>query len=244
MKILKYNLTRKDFVPPLLLKVLGRDRQQTLKYYYHDALRSHSQYNEDLIIDAILKCKEKGIYVDVGANHPDQLSNTKRFYDRGWHGINIEPNPRAYEVFRTKRERDINLNIGVGEKRGVCPFYSMSINTLSSFDKESALKSGKHYNAKLEEVLEIPVVPLKEVFKEHLDDSHVDFMSIDTEGYDMNVLLSNDWASYRPSLIMIETGETKDFISKFLADNGYVMVFDNFTNAIYMEKDFPLFKAV
>lgn len=240
MKIHKYNLTRKDFVPPLLLKLMGRERQQTLKYFYSDRLRSHSQYNEDLIIDAVLKCKEKGVYVDVGANHPDQLSNTKRFYDRGWHGINIEPNPQAYELIKSKRERDINLNIGVGEERGVCPFYSMSISTISSFDKESALKAGKHYKAKLEEVLEVPVLPLKEVFKEHLPGGKIDFMSVDTEGYDMNVLLSNDWERYRPTLIIIETNDTKEGISKFLADRGYELVFDNFTNAIYLEKNYPV----
>ena len=74
---------------------------------------SFSQYGEDVIIDRLLCHKKRGFYIDIGANHPDRFSNTKRFYVKGWSGINIEPNPIIFKKF-AKRTRDVNLNIGIG----------------------------------------------------------------------------------------------------------------------------------
>src|SRR3989344_293995 len=69
---------------------------------------SYSQQGEDLIIDKLLVGKKKGFYVDVGAHDPVRFSNTKRFYDKGWSGINIDPNPWLIKKFQKQRDRDIN----------------------------------------------------------------------------------------------------------------------------------------
>ncbi len=142
--------------------------KQTEVYVRSKLLKSFSQYNEDLIIDVILKCKKNGFYVDVGANHPDILSNTKRFYDRGWIGINIEPNPKLIELFKKDRSNDINLNIGIDKESGILPFYVMTSDAGSSFDKQVAIDTGKPYGSKIVDVLDIPVLPLVKVFEEHL----------------------------------------------------------------------------
>ena len=75
---------------------------------------SYSQLGEDLILDFFLKGKGSGFYVDVGAYHPINLSNTYKFYKRGWSGINIEPNYTKFRLFEEQRSKDINLNIGIG----------------------------------------------------------------------------------------------------------------------------------
>jgi FkbM family methyltransferase len=241
MKIFNSNITKRDLIPPIILKILGKEVEYTTrKYYYNDILKTYSQYNEDLIIDTIFKCKDDGFYVDVGANSPEIGNNTKRFYDRGWNGINIEPNPQLYEILSSKRIKDINLNIGIGTDKSIIPFYLMTADTISSFDKESAMKSGKIHGAELKAILEIAVFPLQEVFDEYLNNTDIDFLSIDTEGYDLKVLVSNNWNRYRPHLVVIETGGKKEMIINYLTEKNYILVFDNYTNAIFLDKFFSL----
>ena len=79
---------------------------------------SYAQLLEDVILYCALKDVDKGFYIDVGASDPTQLSVTKFFYDRGWHGINIEPLPDKCALLAEKRPRDVNLCIGLGNKRG------------------------------------------------------------------------------------------------------------------------------
>ena len=71
-----------------------------------------------MILYCALKDVDKGFYVDVGANDPTVDSVTKFFYDRGWHGINIEPLPDKCALLAEKRPRDINLCIGLSSERG------------------------------------------------------------------------------------------------------------------------------
>ena len=68
---------------------------------------SYSSNKEDVIIDILTGFKQNGVYIDVGANHPDIISVTKKFYDRGWSGVNIEPNYDNYLLFLEKRKREV-----------------------------------------------------------------------------------------------------------------------------------------
>src|SRR3989344_6416322 len=82
---------------------------ELMKMFYWQPIRnSYSQNNEDLKIDELLNYPSKGFYVDVGAYDPDRFSNTKRFYLKGWRGINIEPDVYSFNKFLEKRPEDIN----------------------------------------------------------------------------------------------------------------------------------------
>ena len=171
----------------------------------------------------ILKCKNNGSYVDIGANHPTDLSDTKRFYDRGWRGINIEPNPSLFTAFQGDRIGDINLNLGVGNTTGILPFYVMSASTLSSFDKDAALEGGKIHGAILEKVIEIEVWPLQRVLEKY-QNKDIDLLSVDTEGYDLRVIESNDFSKWRPKCLIIETNQDDGAVNSYLIDKGYELV--------------------
>ncbi len=94
---------------------------------------SYSQNGEDYEIEFLLNNKKNGFYIDVGAINPIRFNNTKRFYQKGWTGINIEPNPKKIPLFLKERKRDINLNIGISEKEGILEFYEFFPDTLSTF---------------------------------------------------------------------------------------------------------------
>ena len=92
----------------------------------HLAYTTYSQTGEDIIINFIFNAR--GIsypsYLDIGAFHPYELSNTYFFYKKGSKGINIEPNPNSIQLFEELRPFDINLNIGIGASNSVLKFYA------------------------------------------------------------------------------------------------------------------------
>jgi FkbM family methyltransferase len=201
----------------------------------YSLIDSYSQYQEDLILDAIFQ-KQDGFYVDIGANDPIEFSNTYRFYKKGWRGINIEPQKDRVDLFLKTREGDINLNLGIGKERGQLEFYNLGVHTLSTFDKETAVAHAKRFKTDIIETIVIKVERLETVLSEYLPQGkHIDFMSIDTEGWDMDVLLSNDWNRFRPSIVVIEVGSQLEEIMKFFKNNSYELVYKNSCN--YFFKD-------
>ena len=204
-----------------------------------------SQCGEDLIIESLIPFKKDGFYIDIGANHPIKYSNTFLFKNKGWKGINIEPNPDRMKLFKIFRRKDINLNIGIGREKSELDFYVFNEHTLSTFDANSA-KEFEKIGHKIIRTIKVPVLPLKEIMEKHVKEKEVDLMSIDTEGYDMEVLESNDWNKFRPRFIILETleyrkdGEGKKLNSAFdpfMLSVGYKKVADTYINSIY-EKNY------
>ncbi len=203
---------------------------------------SYSQLGEDLVIDSLLGHKEKGFYVDVGAGHPIICNNTMRFYKRGWMGINIEPDPVAFAKLMQVRPRDINLSVGVGAQRGTAEykhFYAGNVSTFSELEAAISMEEGYE----LESAWPVDVVRLEDVLEEHAEDREIDFMSVDTEGWDLQVLAGNDWSRWSPSVICVETAlkhaldASKKYdpaVQRLLESLGYHQVFNNAINTIYL----------
>ena len=236
MMLLGQKIGRSDFIPPIVRKLLKREKgYDAYRPFVHEILSSYGQYHEDLVLDILFSCKNEGFYIDVGANDPEELSNTKRFYEKGWSGINIEPTPHLYEKLCVSRKRDINLNVGIAPERGEMPFYIMSADTLSSFDKEAALKSGKIHGAKLLDDISIQVLPLNEIFDLHVRGRCVDILSVDVEGFDLDVLKSNDWERNRPYALIVEINQDESNILQYLEGQDYLLVYNNFTNGVFID---------
>jgi FkbM family methyltransferase len=224
--------------------------KNSLKFTYHEIIerffkkifyKSYSQEGEDLIIDGLLGNKNFGYYIDIGANDPERFSNTKRFYDKGWRGINIEPDYNNYLKFLNKRPEDLNLNIGISSKNQTLKFYKFNVGTISTFSEKDAENSKKLGFEILEEI-EIKVITLKDIMEKYVKNDFVDFLSVDTEGHDLEVLKSNDWDKYRPKLICIENHEDLTDLNKnFLEKNLYKKVASTDINSIYI--DIKIFDA-
>jgi FkbM family methyltransferase len=199
-------------------------------------LNSYSQFNEDLIIDLLFESKRTGFYLDVGANDPSSCNNTKRFYDKGWSGINIEPGKDSFEKLCLSRPRDINLNIGIGFATGTLTFYQVVENPqLSSFDKKLASTTAAKLELTVEEI-QIAVWRLVDVFEHYVKNKHVDFMSVDAEGLDLEVLQSNDWDRFRPTLVMVEIDKGFRDIVGYMKHCKYILIYNNEHNGIFIDK--------
>lgn len=182
-----------------------------------------------MILSRMFEKQDVGFYVDIGAHHPMRFSNTYYFYKKGWSGINIDAAPGSMKSFRKLRRRDINIEaaIGLGDKEST--YYVFNEPALNSFDKKlSEMRHSQNGPFKIERTIQLRTRPLSSVLEEYLSgEVCIDFMSVDVEGRDLDVLMSNDWARFRPSVILVElleselTGLTDNQIAKFLVAQGY-----------------------
>lgn len=225
-----------------MIKAIKKVLLKYLPVNYFAYSKSYSQDGEDMILKAIYEQKKgyKGFFVDVGAHHPVRYSNTNYFYKRGWKGINIEPTPSAIGAFNTFRKRDINLNIGIGPEKTKLKFYCFNEPALNSFSEEVSKRidaeSGKY---KIIKELDIDVLPLSDVLDQYLPaNTTIDFLSIDVEGLDYQVLLSNNWDKYKPGVILVEENVNVDELNhspiyKFLKEKGYTFFAKTLRTCVY-----------
>jgi FkbM family methyltransferase len=213
-----------------ILKMTG------LPEYLHRS-NSYSQDGEDMVLKTFFEDKTKyykGFYVDVGAHHPFRFSNTAYFYQRGWRGINIEPGQNLIRNFKRYRKRDINLNMGITGQASELTFYIFNDQALNSFDRELSLSRHKDTSPyRIVKELKIKTSPLSDILDKYLPENQkIDFLSIDAEGLDLEILKSNNWEKYTPDFILAEQNLREfavesmktDEIYNYLNKNSYKMV--------------------
>lgn len=213
--------------------------------YYPFVKKSYAQEGEDLILARIFGRKKNGFFVDVGAFHPKRFSNTYFFYKHGWRGINIEANPKSIKLFHKIRKRDINLNIPVSDKPDVLKYYMFNEPALNGFSKELSTQRNGQGNYVILNELELKTQRLDEILAEHLPQNQtIDFMSIDVEGFDYQVLISNNWNKFRPSILLVEALDfdiEKPELSKthvFLKENNYSLYAKAVNTIIYRDNNY------
>ena len=166
------------------------------KHRYFDGVPaiSWSQCGEDLILDTLIGGKTNGFYIDLGAHDPVVISVTKRFYDRGWSGINVEANPQRYRKLNETRNRDVNLNYAISNEEGHTTLFLMSSSAMSTTVSSIAEKLEAEGRTKIVDTLEIESRTLRMIFDQHVVGS-VDFLNIDIEGQDLAALESLDFGT-------------------------------------------------
>lgn len=185
-KIVKKSLSIKDFEP--------------IYYKY-----SYSQEGEDMILAKIFEGKINGFYVDVGAHHPQRFSNTYYFYLLGWQGINIDAMPDCMKFFDKIRPNDINLEIGISASGEKLIYHAFTEPAYNSFCQETNEVYSNTYKFEKAFEKEIQTYSLSEVLDKYLPfNQTIDFLSIDVEGLDYEILVSNNWEKYSPAVVLVE----------------------------------------
>ncbi|MCP8467864.1 FkbM family methyltransferase [Pseudomonas sp. ZM23] len=163
---------------------------------------SFAQNFEDVMLWRALKHIQNGFYVDVGAFSPDLDSVTKAFYNAGWSGINIEPNPDFAVPYQVNRPRDILVTDAVSDSSGEQEIYIVPSTGLTSMDQGVA----DHHADKgwTVEPIKVRVRTLAEILEEHAPGRDIHFLKIDVEGLEENVIRGNDWERFRPWILVIE----------------------------------------
>ena len=173
-----------------------------LKNRYLIPKKTYSMDGEDLAINKFVEKKKNGFYVDVGAHHPIQRNNTHILFKKGWEGINIDINEFSIDLFNYLRPKDLNLQIAVSNKNGEITFYSQkNFSQLNTTDKDIAKE---HFQNNFR----TKVIKCKTI-QNILDNSKynnkkIDFLNIDVEGAEMQVLSTLNFELHNPTLICIE----------------------------------------
>lgn len=180
---------------------------------------SFSQFGEDLAVFRWAKefGIEKGKYLDVGAFHPVLLSNTLLLHRSGWEGVNIDMNPDKIATFDLLRPQDDNICCAVSAepKRYVIERAGSPAEHLRELLSDEQIESG------LRVVLSQTI---KEALKNTcLDGQSVDYVNIDCEGFDFQVLQQIDFADFRPAILTIEALNMveQEKICQFLSEKRY-----------------------
>lgn len=183
--------------------------------HFGPTLHSYSQHGEDL--DLLAEWRKlrpnalRGVYVDVGANHPSRLSNTYLLYRNGWSGVTIEPSLHLTHLHRQFRPRDAQLPIACGLHPAVLNFNIASAPVLSTFNRqiEGTVSAGSVTGINIIRNEFVPVLPLDTVL-EPFCYSEIDILSIDAEGFDMEVLRGASESLKKTLLLIVEATTTQE----------------------------------
>lgn len=201
---------------------------------------SYAQNFEDVMLWRALKNIKNGFYVDVGAWSPDIDSVTKVFYENGWSGINIEPNPDFYNLYIKYRSNDINLRVAISDEISESDMFFSTNPGLSSLDEEIANSHKKFgFSTKKHKV---SVTTLKEVFSRYCK-KDIHFLKIDIEGYEKRALLGNDWTCFRPWIVVVEATlpmtqiENYEVWEYILLEANYTFAYADGLNRFYVANE-------
>jgi FkbM family methyltransferase len=207
---------------------------------------SFSQSGEDLIIRFIFNALRitEPTYLDIGAYHPIHFSNTYLFYKNGSCGVCVEPDPQLIAAFRRRRPWDICINIGIGVgQKTTADFYILSSKTLNTFSKSEAEKYAG-YGQLIEKVIPIPLATINEILNNYFSEKAPNFISLDIEGLDLEVIKTLDFSKYRPEVFCIETltyteDKTEEKVSQivdYMKSKDYFVYADTYINTIFVDR--------
>lgn len=166
-------------------------------------LISYACNHEDVVLARAFGGQSTGFYIDVGANLPGRGSITKGFNDRGWKGINIEPNPALAALFAADRANDLTLAVGLSDRPGNLVLHIVdddkALSTLDPCQAAEYQRAGRSVTKH-----EVKILTLSQVCELYVGDRPIDFVSIDVEGHEGAVLAGADFQRWRPRVLVIE----------------------------------------
>ena len=207
---------------------------------------SHAQNFEDVMLWRCFGQLKSGFYIDIGADDPIIDSVTKSFYDNGWSGINIDPSENSFTKLQEARMRDINIQVAVDAQEGLIDFWNVPKTGLSTAIEEFA---DQHELAGFEvNLASVKTRTLKDICEEFVK-SPINFMKIDVEGFEKQVLLGANFDKFRPMVILVETTEPNSQVENYiqweyiLEENDYQFCYGDGLNRFYLASESSFLKV-
>jgi FkbM family methyltransferase len=203
---------------------------------------SYAQRFEDLYLMRCFTSRGAGFYIDIGSGHPVYDNTSFAFYLRGWHGITVEPNPWLARLTRAVRPRDRHIEALVGATAGEATFYLVNDFHGLSTMIESHARAAQTQFGKSSQAIAAPVTTLKELCRQYAPPAF-DFLKVDVEGAEQDVLLNGDWQNYRPKVVVAEAlapytlAPAWQAWEPFLAKHGYRYAWFDSLNRYYLAEE-------
>ena len=208
---------------------------------------TYSQHGEDLVFVALMERFgiDRPTYLDIGANHPTDCSNTALLYQRGARGVNVDASPDVIKLFERDRPDDQNINVGVASQAGTMTFYRFGETSgRSTFSRQAADRyMADTPNEKIHDEIVVPVMTLDQIIDTYFQGKYPDLLSIDAEGLDYDILAAASFAT-PPKILCVETlsteGDLEARIDELLIGKGFRKCIQMFANAVYIGRDIKL----
>ena len=168
-----------------------------------------------------------GFYIDIGSGHPILGSNTYALYELGWRGILVDPVRANIELSQRVRPRDKSIHAAIGlNDSEVIDFIEFDTYQYST-TSESRAAEVSALGHKIAARYAVRILPLKEILPREIP-TGPSVMSVDVEGEEIGVLLSNDWGKFRPDFLLIEDLsppiQRSTSVSDFLSSKNYELI--------------------
>lgn len=205
---------------------------------------SYSQSGEDIIVKFIfenLTAVKQPSYLDIGCYHPFNLNNTALFYKNGSKGFNIDANPDTIRLFNLLRQNDVNINLGVSDSSATqLPYYMFQSSFLNTFSEDEYKKRSSELVAKID----VDVKSLKYIIEHYCKGKFPDFLSVDVEGLNLEILKSGISFDSHPKVICVETAievskdmwEKDEQVIQYLKGLDYTLHSDTYINSIFIHR--------
>jgi FkbM family methyltransferase len=192
-------------------------------------MKYYSQYEQDkIIMEAYFKNKTDGFFVEIGADDGVRFSNCKSFEDKGWKGIAFEPRKEAFQKLKQNRTCEC-LNLCLSDEERIVDFldikgYGLGLSGLiEKYDPRHLSRIGyeiQHPDNQGKEIVKVKTKMLCDVLEER-NITHIDFLSIDTEGSELNILSTIDFDKIKIDVITIEDNYDDPKLMEFFLKRGY-----------------------
>ena len=170
---------------------------QFLKFKFKPRI-INANWGLDVVIKDIFKNKKKGIYIDVGCHHPLINNNTYLLYKNGWRGINVDLDFSSIDMFNYFRPDDCNKLKAVSNIKGFTKFYFFHNRAPKNTISKKSSKGAKLIKSIETDTLDNIIKKSKFLIKK------IDFLSIDVEGNELNVLKGLNFKKYKPKVVVLE----------------------------------------
>ena len=217
-------INRKEFM--LLLRQI-EDKQKS--NYIDNLILSKAQLRQDLFVLSELEFKKNGYFVDFGATNGFDISNSYLLETKfNWKGILAEPSKRWHSELKKNRKVNINTDCLWSETGKELIFNETDDGELSTVDELSS--SDQHKNRRLKgKRYKVNTISLKDLLIKYDAPKLIDYLSIDTEGSEFEILKNFDFDNFKFRVITCEHNynDNREKIYKLLTDNGYIRKFVN-----------------
>jgi FkbM family methyltransferase len=194
------------------------------------------------IFAVVLHKHEPGFYLDIGAHHPIKHSNTYLFYKRGWRGVCVEPNPELVPLHQRERPHDKIINAGLASQSGTLRYHRFDESLENGFFAKELVANrvadGRTYLGEMN----VRCVSVRDFLAAEVSEK-VDFLNIDVETMEPEILASWDWTLCKPSLICAEIhardidAMLRSDVATILLNAGYTPMSRGLMSAMFVAND-------
>lgn len=188
---------------------------------------------EQEIIRTFFFNKQNGIFVDVGANHPFDYSQSYHLEEMGWRGLLIEPLPSYCELLRLNRKATVIQNACSSEANHKKTLPLSVAGALSTLEENLVAIGAKKSN----DVVYVETRTLNSILSDNHIDPGFDFLSIDIEGHEMEMFKGFDMRKWKPKLILLEDHVTSHLKHNYMLSHGYQLLLRTGINSLYVPED-------